>query len=94
VFGNWNFSLTLTPPWNGITVEAQPSQLLPGGTSNISLQPFESPAEPVIIPDQTYINFQTNVVGDLLGGLGLPNFGLRYTQGVANAPLGIVEKHQ
>lgn len=91
VFGNWNFSLTLRPPWNGITVEAQPSQLSPGGASNISLQPIESPDEPVIIPDQTYINLQTNVVGDLLGGLGLPDFSLRYTQGFANAPWGLLK---
>lgn len=91
VFGNWNFSLTLTPPWNGITVKAQPSQLSPGGTSNISLQPYETPSDPVIIPDHTYINLQTNFLGDLVGGLGLPKYGLRYMQGFANAPWGLLK---
>lgn len=91
VYGNWNFSLTLAPPWNGITVVAEPKSISPGDSSAITLHPYETPSDPVIIPDHTYINLQTNFLGDLVGGLGLPKYGLRYMQGFANAPWGLLK---
>lgn len=91
VFGTWDFSLTLTPPWNGIEVTGDPESISAGESSAISLQPYETPGEPVILPDVTYINLQTSFLGDLIGGLSLPEYGYRYTQGFSNAPWSLLK---
>jgi hypothetical protein len=88
VFGTMSYEYYHTPPWNGIEVTAGPENLMAGEASAITLQPYETPAEPVIIPDQTYINLETSFLGDLIGGLSLPEFGFRYRKGFSNAPWG------
>ncbi|HKK45602.1 MAG TPA: hypothetical protein VJ964_08775, partial [Balneolaceae bacterium] len=55
--------------------DADPEAISAGEALQITLQPYETPGKPVIIPDQTYVNLQTNLLGDLIGGLGLPELG-------------------
>lgn len=88
VHGTMDYVYYHTPPWNGIEVGADPQELMAGEASEITLQPYETPGKPVILPDITYINLQTSLLGDLIGGLSLPEFGYRYTKGFNNAPWG------
>lgn len=80
-FGSWESTFTLTPPWNALEMGADPSSILQGEASTVNLLPIEAPDTPVLIPDETRISVQTDLIGQLLGGLSLPEFGFRYIAG-------------
>lgn len=80
-FGSWESTFTLTPPWNALELGADPSSILQGEASTVNLLPIEAPDTPVLIPDETRISVQTDLIGQLLGGLSLPEFGFRYIAG-------------